>query len=154
MKFLQLLFAIALCASTGASALDLNNALNRITTPVAVSVGQQQSQATAFFYVRLAPPEDPAKTGPQWRVMQDIWLVTNRHVILPRNGDQELVPDAFSFHLRKIVENHLEWETLVLSREQILERARFHSDPSVDVAVVRVKDLIVDRIKEEGLRNF
>lgn len=110
--------------------MDLNDTFNLLTTPVAATFAQQQSLGTAFFYERLAAPEDPTKKGPQWRLIQDAWIVTNRHVVLPRIGEKEVVPDTFSFHLRKIVGKRLEWERVVLSKDQLLQRAKFHSDPS------------------------
>lgn len=69
-----------------------------------------------------------------------------RHVVLPRIGEKEHTPDTFTFHLRKVVGDRLEWEAVILSKDQLLQRARFHSDPSVDVAVIKVQDLFTERI--------
>lgn len=129
--------------------MNLNDTFNLLTTPVAASVVGQQSLGTAFFFHRLAPPEDPTKKGPQWRAVQDTWLITNRHAVLLRAGDKELHPETFTFHLRKIVDKSLEWEEVVLPRAQLFERARFHSDPDIDVAAIRVQDLITDRIAKK-----
>jgi hypothetical protein len=146
MNLRHLLLVFALLVTVEAMAMDLNDTFNLLTTPVTASIAQQQSLGTAFFYNRLALPEDPTKKGPQWRTAQDTWLITNRHVVLPKVGEKEVAPDTFIFHLRKIVDKHLQWEPIVLTRDQLLQRAKFHTDPSVDVALVRVQDLITDRI--------
>lgn len=86
-----------------------------------------------------------AKKEPGWRAIQDMWLITNRHVLLPKVREKEIAPESFIFSLRKIVDGHLSWESVVLSREQLLQRAKFHADSSVDVAVVRVQDLLLER---------
>jgi len=57
------------------------------------------------------------------------------------------VPDRFSFHLRKIVDDKLVWDPIVLEKEQLLDRARFHPNPAVDTCIVQVLDLLTDRIK-------
>lgn len=132
--------------------MDLNDTFNLMTTPVAASVAQWETLGTTFFYHRLAPPEDPTKKEPQWRAVQDTWLVTNRHVVLPKIGETEHAPDTFTFHLRKIVEKNLRWEAVVLPGAELLQRARFHSDPSVDVAVARVQDVITDRIAKQDVQ--
>jgi len=145
----HLLLVFALLVTVETKAMNLNDTFNLLTTPVAASNAQQQSLGTAFFYHRLAPPEDPTKKGPQWRAVQDTWLVTNRHVVLPKVGEKEVAPDTFAFHLRKIVDKRLQWEPIVLPRDQLLRRAKFHTDPSVDVSLVKVQDLITDRIAKK-----
>lgn len=129
-------------------AMDLNDRLNFITTSVAVSGSKEQSSASAFFYHRLSP-KDPTKKGRQWRAVQDTWLVTNRHVVLQENSGKEILPETFTFHLRKYENSHLEWEPIALTRDELFRRAKFHNNPSIDIVVIKVQDLILDRLSKK-----
>lgn len=125
--------------------MKVDDAFHGITTPITSTLPNAQSQGTGFFYQQLAP-KDPDKEE-QRRQIEQVWVVTNRHVLLPRIGENEVVPDRFSFHLRKIVDDKLVWDPIVLEKEQLLDRARFHPNPAVDICIVQVLDLLTDRIK-------
>ncbi|HEU0252725.1 MAG TPA: hypothetical protein VFR12_06795 [Pyrinomonadaceae bacterium] len=126
--------------------MKIDDRFHGISTLVSSSTALGQSQGTGFFYQQLGEREKAAQPGYAWRQVTQTWLVTNRHVVLPRAGDQELVPDSFTFNLRRRVEDRIEWDPIVLSRGQLLERARFHTDREVDVAIVSVQDLIVRKL--------
>jgi len=121
-----------------------NDAFHSITTLVIATTPKIQTQGTAFFYQELAPK---TKEGPQWRRVKETWLVTNRHVVLPKINNREVIPDEFSFHLRKIENGRFIWEPITLRKDELIERALFHKDDSIDVCVIRVLDLIINRIQ-------
>jgi len=134
-----------------ASALDANEAFHRISTVTITSSKKGTDGGTAFFYQQLGPA-NPEIKGPQWRSVKKTWLVTNRHVVLPRmyktaSEYDEILPDSFSFHMRKLRGNSLEWDPITLSRSELIQRARFHIDSKVDVAVIEIQDLLLDRMK-------
>lgn len=127
--------------------MNLDDTFHFITTLVVVYTPAGQLQGTGFYYHHLAPPEDPEKKDPQWRAVQNIWLVTNRHVVLPKVSGKEILPSAFAFHMRRIEGDALQWEPIELDQGALLKRARLHTNAEVDVAVIEVHDLLIDKIK-------
>lgn len=136
--------------------MDLDDTLNLITTPVTVNLGDQEGirTGTAFHYQRMAPPEDGDKDKPQWRTMTDIYLVTNRHVAFPKvrkdGHEVEVIPNAFSFGLRRMDGDAVDWETVSYNKQEFLERARIHPKSDVDVCVVRITDTLTDYVVNSG----
>ncbi len=127
--------------------MTVDDAFHGITTLVTTSSPYGQAQASGFYYQKLAPG-DPTK-GPQWRAVEKTWLVTNRHVALPRVKEREIVPDTLAFNLRRIDGGTLRWEPVVLAKEEFLSRARFHRNREVDVCVIEVLDLLVEKVKDQ-----
>jgi hypothetical protein len=127
--------------------MKVDDKFHSITTLLVASTLYGQSQGTGFYYQKLTP-KDHTKEG-QWRAIEKTWLVTNRHVVLPKINDKETIPTTFSFHLRKI-EDVPKWEPVVLESQELLERARFHSNEHVDVCIIDVLDLLTDGIKKGG----
>lgn len=123
-----------------------------ITTVILARWGEQVEQGSGFFYHHLGP-KDPAKEGPQWRAITGTWLVTNRHLLLARSPaaeksqPDEKPVDTFSFHLRRVVGDSLEWEAVTLPRKELLRRALFHRRPEVDVAAIEISDVLSERLK-------
>lgn len=128
-----------------AGAMNLNDTFHFITTLVVASTPHGQAQGTAFFYQHLAPTDKP---GPHWRAVLNTWLVTNRHVVLPKINGKETVPSAFSFHLRKIEDDGLRWEPITLTDDELHARTKVHPNPDVDVAILEVGDLLTAKITE------
>jgi len=126
--------------------MNLDDKLHTLTTLVYATTPDGSVQGSAFFYQRRGVIEPSATPGLVWQQIENAWIVTNRHVVLPKVDGQETVPDSFTVQLRVQTETGLAWDPLVLSREQLLDRARFHRDASVDVAAVRVLDLIGERM--------
>ena len=95
--------------ASAAYAQNPNEDFQRISTPVIATIiekdGAQErvvhSLGTGFFYQALSP-HDPAGGEYQWVKIQKVWLVTNRHVLLPKRSGQETVPASVTFNLRKI----------------------------------------------------
>jgi hypothetical protein len=121
-----------------------NDAFQGITTLVAAIADTGTTQGTGFFYQQFAPPDTD---NPEWRKVEKLWLVSNRHVIFPKAGEQELVPSSLTFHLRRIDNNALVWEPISIPRDDLLQRAKLHPAIQIDICIVDVLDLIVGRIK-------
>lgn len=124
--------------------MKIDDRFHGITTLLAVNTTHSQIQGTGFYYMHLG-----LKNGDksQWREAKNQWLVTNRHVVLPKVNNNEIIPDSFSFHLRKIDGNTIKWEPLILNRDELIKRTKLHPDPKVDVCIIDVLDLLKEKIK-------
>ena len=118
-----------------------------MTTIIECNCGLMKSQGSGFFYNDLAPG-DPMKQGFQWRQINGTWLVTNRHVAFPKLNDKEVVPDTFTFNLRKVVNNRIDWLPITLSKDELLKRTKLHINAIVDVVAIQIDDLMVEIIKD------
>ena len=128
--------------------MNINDTLNLISTIIQTRTSVSVSQGSGFFYSKLGPKDGD---GSQRRTVEDIWLVTNRHVLLPRWGDKELSPNSVIFNLRKLDNaNKLAWEQVVLSADDLSTLAMFHSDKAIDVAVINISELVKSRFREGG----
>ncbi len=146
MRFKTLFFIIAFAYMAGSSfGMNLNDTFQCITTMVITSTPEVQVQGTGFYYQHLEAI-DSSKTIPQWRAVQKTWLITNRHILLPKLNGKELMPTKFAFYLRRIDGDTLRWDPITLTKEELCKRARFNKNPEIDVAVVDVHDLLVNKI--------
>jgi len=125
--------AMLMGLSPEAAAMDIDSTFQGITTLVIATTPFGPSSATGFFYQQLGP-RDPAKSDPQWRGIEKLWLITNRHAVPPRPNDQETLPGSLAFHMRRKDGGRLRWDPVVLAQEEIVKRARFLPDAGVDVA--------------------
>ena len=125
--------------------MNLNDTLNLISTIIETETPHSNTQGSGFYYSRLAPGDGE---GPQWRAVEDMWLFTNRHVVIPRNQGTEVPPTSFTFSLRKFgPSGALFWDPVVLSAGELETSAKFHPDKSVDVGVVNIYEAVTNRIK-------
>jgi hypothetical protein len=98
--------------------------------------------------------------GPQWRKIESTWLVTNRHVVLPRlrvNLDgqiifEEILPSALTFNLRRIEGQSLRWEPISINQETIRNRTKCHPNPNVDVCAIEVDAMLTEYL-QAGVKN-
>ena len=134
--------------------MDLNDTLHGISTKILTTASPlNQIFGTGFYFNRLAPKDDKGaqlrdSQGVQRRRVESVWLVTNRHVLIPRSGEKEIEPASVTFHLRKFSESGLlEWDSVRLSSDDLESLARFHSEKSVDVAAIDISELLHERIK-------
>lgn len=105
-------------------------------------------RATGFYYNEMTPT-DPTSKGPQWHRIDKYWLITNRHVVLPKVNGVECVPDSFTFYLRRNSSNGIKWEPISIAKDELLKILKLHPNPKVDVAAMDVSELIQTRIKNE-----
>lgn len=132
--------------------MNANDLLHLISTIIRTDIGKSRIQGSGFFYSRFLPgsKENPeyGKKGTEWRTVKDIWLVTNRHVIIPRVEDKEVPPTKLQFHFRKYDKTeHLKWDPITLSIGEIESLAKFHPYNSVDVAVINITEIMLSRVK-------
>lgn len=125
--------------------MKVDDAFHGISTLIISVIPCGESQGTGFFYQQLAPKVS-TKEG-QWRAIEKAWLVTNRHIVLPIVDSEEEEPETFSFHLRKMEGERVVWDPIILKKDELLKRARFHEDEDVDVCIVEVLDLLNEKIK-------
>ena len=131
----------------GTSKEDFDSKLNRMTTLIITTTPQGEvAQGTGFFY-SVSDPADPG--GPQYQWVQtDIWVITNRHVVMPKVNGVETQPSSISVHLqRSDALGKLEWAPVVLSCDDIKERVRLHPDEHVDVAAIDMSKLLTQEIE-------
>lgn len=128
--------------------MNLDDTLHRISTLIHTETTRFGTQGSGFYYSRLAPGQEDR---PQRQTIEDMWLVTNRHVIIPKTGDVEYAPTNLTFRLRKLgPSDALTWEPILLSADELEALAKFHPDSSVDVAVINIYDIVTSRLRSGG----
>lgn len=125
--------------------MKIDDRLHGISTPIICTSPIGSSQGTGFFYQKLGQ-KDPAKDQ-QWVVVEETWLVTNRHVVLNKVKSIEHIPESLQLHLRKISEGQIIWDPIILAKDDIRERILLHSDPEVDICAIRILDLLTEKLK-------
>lgn len=133
--------------------MKFDDLLYGMTTIIETNIASYKSQGSGFFYNVLE--EKGFSENEQWRKVEGTWLVTNRHVALPKINDKEIMPDTFCFNLRQIVDGKVQWLPIVLTKNEYRRRLKVHNNNSVDIAVIDVEDLIVKKMGEEiPIMNF
>lgn len=124
-----------------------------LTTLIESGTTKFKSQGSGFYYNEMSPM-DPNVNGGQWRKIEGTYLITNRHVALPKINECEVLPDYFVFNLREIVNNKVEWLPITLNKEQLRQRLLLHPDSGIDVVAIKVDDLIIDIAKIDPNRQL
>jgi len=127
--------------------MKIDDTLHGISTLILTDFQGKQALGTGFFYQELAP-RDPNKKGYYWREVKETWVATNRHVLLPKVKEKEVIPDHVTFHIRKIVNDGIVWEPVILDVTEFKKRLKLHTDAEVDVATLRVGDLLTESLKK------
>lgn len=120
--------------------------LRGISTLITVDTPSIQTQGTGFFYQE--PGSANLAEDEEWP--DQLYVVTNRHVVLPEVEGSEVLPSSFTFYLRRLEDGEVEWAPVVLDQRELIDRLKLHPDPSVDVAVVDVLNLMRDQIMAQG----
>jgi len=131
--------------------MNIDDTFHGISTLLQTDFQENQISGTGFFYEELAE-EDPNKKGFYWREVRETWVVTNRHVLLPKINENEQIPDCITFHMRAIEGENIIWEPIEVAISEIKKRLKLHKDPKVDIAILRVSDLLTERMKNG--RNY
>src|SRR5882724_877468 len=77
-----------------------------------------QSSASGFFFQEVAPPsgsENVKLQGGEWRKIEGVWLVTNRHVLV--NANQ--LATSITFHHRKLTPTGFQWVPITISADDL-----------------------------------
>ena len=118
--------------------MDIDSLIHGLSTIIEVDFGAEETQGSGFFYFQLAP-RDPAQKEGQWRKVESIWLITNRHVLLPKDqDDSEIQPKALTFRIRTTRNNTLSWESVTIPEPELLKRARVHQNPVIDICAIDI----------------
>jgi hypothetical protein len=126
--------------------MNLNDTFHVISTLIEICAPGVKEQGSAFFYNQLGT-KDPLKEKQNVKV-EATWLITNRHVVLPKINGKEVIPDSVTFYLRKSIDERYNWEPITISKAELLKRAKFHQNDKVDVCAIRVLDLLIEKIKD------
>ncbi len=101
---------------------------------------------TGFFYTALEEG-DPSGPEYQWVRMTGQWVVTNRHVVMPKHNDVEKRPLSVTIYLRRRDRfGRLEWDPIVIPEDDFDERVKLHPNQDVDVALIKILDLFRQKV--------
>lgn len=129
--------------------MKLDDKINTISTIITTSYRGKVSQGTGFFF-QEEENKDPSKKGDQWLQIENLWLVTNKHVLLIKDDNgKEQVPDEFTFHLRKINNSKVQWFPITLNSSDLKKQAKIHTNDIVDIAAIEILDLVTNLIKNK-----
>ena len=126
--------------------MDLDTKLHNMTTLILTETPQGAvAQGTGFFY-SVSGQADPGGPEYQW-VPTDIWVITNRHVVMPQVNGVETYPLSITIHLRRQdTLGRQEWAPIVISGDDIKERVKFHPNDRVDVAAIDLTKLLAQEL--------
>ena len=105
----------------GTSVLNANDLLHVISTIVETEAGPIRCQGSGFLYSRQTEvPSESPRTRETIIGDGDIWLVTNRHVVMPKIQGREIPPTQLTFRFRKrLPTGDFVWEPVSLSVDEI-----------------------------------
>lgn len=128
----------------------LDSLLYGMTTLIECGVASNKSYGSGFFYNNLAPEYKPVKDGKgYWQKIESMWLITNRHVALPKNGGEETLPDYLTFNLRENTGNNkIEWVPITLSVKELQNRMALHKDSKIDLVAIKIDDLLMEVVQK------
>lgn len=134
--------------------INFDQQVHALTTMIIVQKGNVSMSGSGFFYSSYRPIDNSNRDEEPDKV----WLVTNRHVVLPKlkgpTGEIENEPDNLVFYLRAVDGDKLRWDPIELNIIALRDRVRVHSNKNIDVAIIEVKDLIGKRMDSEGNSGF
>ncbi len=121
--------------------------LHTLTTLITGNAGKSLWQATGFYFRTLTPPDAQGN-----RYTMDDYLVTNRHVLFDKSLGKEVLADSLIFALRYVDNSTktIKWHQIPISNTDLKTRAFISSDPMVDVAVIKIGDLIQNAISSNA----
>lgn len=124
--------------------LSLDLRLLGATTIIKVaSSNGNRKHGTGFYYINTDLDDSKMENG--WRTVDDIWLITNKHVVFDNHESTSLIfPESLTFALREVINNKIEWFFIELDKEEIKKRIKTHQDPITDVVAIRVDDIIIE----------
>ncbi|MCH8915965.1 MAG: hypothetical protein IIA82_09010 [Thaumarchaeota archaeon] len=126
--------------------MNLDDTFHSNTTLITTEYDGTISQGSGFFYQVLGEKDEK---NSKWTSIKEVWLVTNRHVLLPKNEGKEVIPNKITFNLRRVVNDKVSWIPIELTQNEFVKRAKFHENPNIDVGIISILDLFTDLIKNE-----
>ena len=126
--------------------MKLDDTLHNVTTLLTNEFLGGYSQGTGFFYQKIRSNEQDIDMQ---NLAEDIWIVTNRHVLIQKNTNS--LPDGSTFYMRiKGIDGQPDWNPIKLNKGELELRAKFHPNSKIDVAIIHITDLIKDKLREKG----
>ncbi len=124
--------------------MNIDDAVHGLSTIIIATASSNVVQGTGFFYQEFGQ-KDLTKDA-QWVPIEKVWLVTNRHVVLPRINGHENIPETITFNLRKINGDKIEWDPVTIKSNELLARAKFHINARIDICIIEILDLLTKKI--------
>lgn len=110
------------------------------TTLINTVWSKVRSTASGFFFAEYDCNQGVVAWGTQsWRECQEVWLVTNRHVLV--NDDDELAK-MVEFSVRQETAKGFTRLPISISKTGLENRCKFHREDKVDVAIIQIHDLL------------
>lgn len=101
---------------------------------------------TGFFYNILEPVNNSHAQH-----VKETYLITNRHIIIDRflKDEIEIFADSLKFSLKKVelTTNKIQWDYIEINKKDISSRLKIYEIKEIDVAAIKVNDLINDKLK-------
>lgn len=118
-----------------------------VTTLITAKWQGYSFSASGFFYKNTEPAVQDNQLG-------NYWLVTNRHVIYAKDkttGRKNLM-DSLTFRVRaqEITSKKLIWIEMTMSQNELLQKAKVHSDQNVDVAVIDICEKVESELAKRN----
>ncbi len=149
MKFNFLITLLFISNFVNAQPQSLEDRIHGISTLILSAAPGVSSKGTGFFFQKLGERTGP-KDSASWVVIENLYLVTNRHVVLLKDKrGKEYLPEIFTFHLRKVVADSIMWAPITLSKAEIIKRLKIHPNPMIDVAIIDILDLVLENLKKD-----
>ena len=107
--------------------------------------------ASGFFYAETKPSTDENEKG--MVILDKWWLITNKHVLFPEENKIPCLVNYLIFHLRRKVNDTIEWIPIKILQSELLRYAKIHTKDNVDVAAINISSYIKDimRIKDDNI---
>lgn len=116
------------------------------------TIVQGRVLGSGFFYTERGNEIEKKKPGTLYE-SGDIWLITNRHIVLGKLKDgPEKFPDTLSFKLRQVVKNDIKWIDVKLAGDDIINRMKQHKNHNLqenryaDLLAIRITDSVTNRL--------
>lgn len=129
--------------------MTIQDEIHLVSTLLTVGAHADYGYGTGFFYARLKEPGTST-----WENVESMWLVTNRHVALLVDDEDALepiesLPEAILFWHRETIKNHIVISDYAIERKELRQRLFVHRNRGIDLAIIRVDDLIYQRHHEK-----
>ena len=122
------------------------------TTLIKTVWANSRSTASGFFFAEYDSKDDVvARDTQSWLDSQNVWLVTNRHVLVSKSDE---FAKTLTFSVRYGTVNCCTRLPISLSGSALENHCKFHQEYKVDVAVIRVDDILRDWCEcEPGIKQ-
>ena len=144
-------FSTVFCQTIGIGGnFELDKKLQGISTIIEIR-GEKDGQGSGFFYSILSEKEKIDIDGKKTTLIESIWLVTNRHVLLAKDdAGKEIVPDTIIFNFRVNSEYNINWEQIKILKIDFNKFVKLHINENIDVALIDIESFVKKYYKDEN----